>query len=206
MSVIHSDSLATDALPTTWSVTMSIWKMKLLVFLAFYFHFPVWNFHWKVYIFPDEKAGTIYINDEEGLTGEVEKCFGGWICIRPLLPGSSLLNLSSAGRSRVFSPALIYSASAGQSALLCICRTGVCDLCSIARAECPGGRNGGAAYGPAKSLFTGGKKLGAPAQCLLMMTNFATAHVTLIILPLLRDDSGDVMVELIIECNDVNLW
>ena len=39
-----------------------------------------------------------------------------------------------------------------------------------------------------------------------MMTNFATAHVTLIILPLLRDDSGDVMVELIIECNDVNLW
>ena len=160
MSVIHSDPLATDALPTTWSVTMSIWKMKLLVFLAFYFDFPVWNFHWKVYVFPDEKAGTIYINDEEGLTGEVEKCFGGWICIRPLLPGSSLLNLSSAGRSRVFSPALIYSASAGQSALLCICRTGVCDLCSIARAECPGGRNGGAAYGPAKSLFTGGKSWG----------------------------------------------
>ena len=90
----------------------------------------MWNFHWKVYVFPDEKAGTIYINDEEGLTGEVEKCFGGWICIRPLLPGSSLLNLSSAGRSRVFSPALIYSASAGQSALLCICRTGVCVICA----------------------------------------------------------------------------
>ena len=92
--------------------------MKLLVFLAFYFDFPVWNFHWKVYVFPDEKAGTIYINDEEGLTGEVEKCFGGWICIRPLLPGSSLLNLSSAGRSRVFSPALIYSAMPVLASLL----------------------------------------------------------------------------------------
>ena len=88
--------------------------MKLLVFLAFYFDLPMW----KVYVFPDEKAGTIYINEEGGLTGEVEKCFGGWICIRPLLPGSSLLNLSSAGR--VFSLALIYSASAGQSALLSV--------------------------------------------------------------------------------------
>ena len=84
---------------------------------TFFFDHPVW----KVYVFPDEKAGTIYINDEEGLTGEVEKCFGGWICIRPLQPGSPLLNLSSAGRGRVFSRALIYSASAGQSALLSVC-------------------------------------------------------------------------------------
>ena len=92
----------------------------------------MWNFDWKVYVFPDEKAGTIYINDGEGLTGEVEKCFGGWICIRPLLQGSSLLNLSSVGWSRVFSLALIYSASAGQSALLLI--ELVCVIC-VALAE-----------------------------------------------------------------------
>ena len=37
-----------------------------------------------------------------------------------------------------------------------------------------------------------------------MMTNLLTVDLTLIIPPLLHHD-GDVMVELIVECNDVNL-
>ena len=42
-------------------------------FLVFFtFILPVW----EVYVLPDEKGGIIYINDSEGLTGEVEKCFG----------------------------------------------------------------------------------------------------------------------------------
>ena len=50
-----------------------------------------------VYVFSGEKAGIIYINDEEGLTGEVEKCFEllGLDMYSPSKPGSSLLNLSS---------------------------------------------------------------------------------------------------------------
>ena len=39
-----------------------------------------------------------------------------------------------------------------------------------------------------------------------MMTNLLTVDLTLIIPPLLHHDgSGNVMVELIVECNDVNL-
>ena len=60
------------------------------------------------------------------------------------------------------------------------------------------------AYGRQEPIHAG-KKGGRLAQCLLMMTNLATADVTLIILSLLHDDSGDIMVELIIESNDVNL-
>ena len=64
--------------------------LKLL--LAFYFALPVL----KVDVFSGEKVGIIYINDEEGLTGEVEKCLElGLDKYSPSKPGSSLLNLSS---------------------------------------------------------------------------------------------------------------